>query len=98
MIRHIRASPGRGSPAQFPMRFLLHRARAAMSRNTARFGTFGLFGLAAIGVIQFALPLRRAPNAPFAADEARTMRAGASLNAFGASNELKVRFALPSAT
>lgn len=68
-----------------------------MSRNTARFGTLGLFGLAAIGVLQFAPPLRHVANAPFATDEARSMRAGASLNAFGASNELKVRFALPSA-
>ncbi len=78
------------------MRSFLHRLRAATRNDAARLGTLGLFGIAALGAIQFAPRMRTAP-APFSANATREMRADASLNAFGASNELRVRFALPGA-
>jgi hypothetical protein len=48
---------------------------------------------AVLGVVQFEHPTRRAPLAPFA--NVARLTAGPSLDAFGASKELKLRFALP---
>jgi hypothetical protein len=51
--------------------------------------------LAAVGVIAFYHPAKPAPLAPFA-PFASFMRAGPSINAFGKSREVRLRFALPS--
>ena len=48
---------------------------------------------AALGVVQFRHPTHRAPLAPFA--NVGRLSAAPSLDAFGASRELKLRFALP---
>jgi hypothetical protein len=49
---------------------------------------------AVIGALQFVHPPRLAGTSPFAAADAR-LTAGASLNAFGASRQVRLRFALP---
>jgi len=51
--------------------------------------------MAAIGATQFMGPPRPAPIAPFAALVAKRVGAGATLNAFGVSQEVRLRFALP---
>ncbi|MEO7083810.1 MAG: hypothetical protein ABI442_20175 [Gemmatimonadaceae bacterium] len=62
-------------------------------RNTVANGRTAIVLVGAVlGVAQFRHPTRRAPLAPFA--NAR-LSAGPSLDAFGASRELKLRFALP---
>ena len=48
---------------------------------------------AALAIIQFYHPSRPAPTAPFA--NLGRINAGASINAFGTSQEVRVRFALP---
>lgn len=52
---------------------------------------------AVLGSLQFVDPSAAAPTEPFAAiaDAGSRLSAGASLNAFGASREVKLRFALP---
>ena len=62
----------------------------------AALGTLGVLTTAALAIIKFANPAEPAPIAPFAAIEGR-LAAGASLNAFGVSRAVRVRFALPSA-
>ncbi|MGH7617076.1 MAG: hypothetical protein ACREPM_07610 [Gemmatimonadaceae bacterium] len=62
-------------------------------RGTARGGSFFALSMAALGIIQFYHPAR-APTRPFA-NIAHGLTAGASINAFGTSREVKLRFALP---
>jgi hypothetical protein len=50
---------------------------------------------AAAGVLRFFRPAESAPTAPFAAIARRHIGAGPTLEAFGASREVRVRFALP---
>ncbi len=70
------------------------RFRFAMTavRGTTRLGSVIVMSLAALAVIRF-YPPHTAPTAPFA--NLQRLNAGASLNAFGASREVKLRFALP---
>ncbi len=63
----------------------------------AAWGTLAAFTAAALGVIEF-FPVREAPLAPFAAVANTPLAAGATLNAFGASRELRLTFALPGAS
>ena len=49
---------------------------------------------AALGVVEFYHPAHSAPIAPFAAVSSR-LAAGASMNAFGTSREVRISFALP---
>jgi uncharacterized protein YcbK (DUF882 family) len=66
-------------------------------REKGRWGAFVAIVAAALGIIQFYKPASPAPTEPFAAiARARRLSAGASLNAFGASREVRLRFALPS--
>lgn len=60
--------------------------------------TVAMIAAAAFGVVQFG-PSRLSPTKPFAAidDASSAFSAGASLNAFGASREVMLRFALPNA-
>jgi len=51
--------------------------------------------LAVLGASQFIAPFRPAPTAPFAALAAVGVGAGPTLNAFGVSQEVRLRFALP---
>jgi len=60
----------------------------------ATWGTLIAATVAAIGVIQFS-PARAAPTEPFAALVRGRLSAGATLNAFGDSREVRFRFALP---
>jgi uncharacterized protein YcbK (DUF882 family) len=50
---------------------------------------------AAVGVLQFSHPAHPAPTEPIAALTRGRLTAGASLNAFGSSREVHLRFALP---
>lgn len=59
-------------------------------------GTMVVATIAAIGVLQFS-PIHPAPTEPFAALVRGRLSAGASLNAFGDSREVRFRFALPGA-
>jgi hypothetical protein len=59
-------------------------------------GTVIAASVAAIGVLQFS-PAHTAPTEPFAALVRGRLSAGASLNAFGDSREVRFRFALPGA-
>jgi uncharacterized protein YcbK (DUF882 family) len=61
-------------------------------RGTARGGSMIALSAAALGIIQFYHPAH-APTAPFA--NLGQITAGASMNAFGTSREVRVRFALP---
>jgi uncharacterized protein YcbK (DUF882 family) len=66
-------------------------------REKGRWGAFVAIVAAALGIVQFYRPASPAPTEPFAAiARARRLSAGASLNAFGASREVRLRFALPS--
>jgi len=66
-------------------------------REKGRWGAFVAIFAAALGIVQFYKPASPAPTEPFAAiSRARGISAGASLNAFGASQEVRLRFALPS--
>jgi uncharacterized protein YcbK (DUF882 family) len=60
----------------------------------ATWGTVIVATLAAIGALQFS-PAHSAPTEPFAALVRGRLSAGASLNAFGDSREVRFRFALP---
>jgi peptidase M15-like protein len=62
----------------------------------ATWGTVIAASVAAIGVLQFS-PAHTAPTEPFAALVRGRLSAGASLNAFGDSREVRFRFALPGA-
>jgi len=62
-----------------------------------RWTAFVALVVAAVGVVQFYRPASPAPTEPFAAiARARRLSAGPSLNAFGDSREVRLRFALPS--
>ena len=63
------------------------------SRGAAGGGSVVVLALAAMGVIQFYRPAR-SPIAPFAA-YASGLSAGPSMDAFGMSRQVRVRFALP---
>jgi uncharacterized protein YcbK (DUF882 family) len=66
------------------------------SSGRAAWGTLAVFATAALGVIEFAKPMAPVPTAPFAAlAGAAHLSAGPSLDAFGASREVRVRFSLP---
>jgi uncharacterized protein YcbK (DUF882 family) len=54
-----------------------------------------VFATAALGVIEFVRPLPHPPTAQFAALVENRVSAAPSLNAFGASKEVRVRFSLP---
>ena len=58
-------------------------------------GTVVVAAVAAVGVLQFFGAASPAPTEPFATLAVGRLRAGASLNAFGASREVRFRFALP---
>jgi len=60
----------------------------------ARAGSILVLAIAALGAIRFSHSVRSAPLGPFAAVTGR-LNAGASLNAFGPSREVRVRFSLP---
>lgn len=68
-----------------------------MNREVGRaaWGTLAVFATAALAVIQFARPAAHAPTEPFAAVTSGRLVAGASLNAFGTSREVRLRFSLP---
>jgi len=51
--------------------------------------------IAALGAGQFIAPFRPAPTAPFASIANARVAAGPTLNAFGVSQEVRLRFALP---
>jgi uncharacterized protein YcbK (DUF882 family) len=53
------------------------------------------FAVAALAIIQFAHPAVSAPTEPFSALASNRLTAGASLNAFGTSREVRLRFSLP---
>jgi hypothetical protein len=74
-------------------RALRFRRASTSLRGATRVGSVVVMSLAAMAVIRFSPP-RQAPTAPFA--NLQRLAAGASLNAFGASREVKLRFALPS--
>jgi uncharacterized protein YcbK (DUF882 family) len=57
-----------------------------------------VFALAALGVVRFYRPAQPAPLAPFANVSSASLAAGASVNAFGASREVRLHFSLPGAT
>jgi hypothetical protein len=59
----------------------------------AAWGTLTVFATAALAVIQFFKPTEPAPIEPFAA--VARLSAAPSLNAFGASREVRLRFSLP---
>jgi hypothetical protein len=60
------------------------------------FGAVVILSAAVLGSVQFVSPTQAAPTEPFAALAAGPrIGAGASLNAFGASREVRLRFALP---
>jgi hypothetical protein len=61
-------------------------------RGAARGGSMIALSAAALGIIQFYRP-PHSPIAPFA--NIRRISAGASMNAFGASREVRIRLALP---
>jgi uncharacterized protein YcbK (DUF882 family) len=66
-------------------------------REKGRWGAFIAIVAAALGIVQFYRPASPAPTEPFAAiGRGRGIAAGASLNAFGDSREVRLRFALPS--
>src|SRR3954469_20712274 len=72
-----------------------------MTRGSGRtaWGTLAVFVTAAIGVLEFAKPMQAVSVAPFAAlAEGSGLGAGPSLDAFGASREVRVRFTLPNQT
>ena len=73
-----------------------HNAPGHLARKPVNLATLGLFALAAIGAVHLKYPqqsLAKAPFAPFLGGMAPTVRASAT--AFGASGEVKVRFAMP---
>jgi len=61
------------------------------------FGAFVFLCAAMLGSLQFARPTSAAPTEPFAAiaDAGSRLSANPSLNAFGASRQVRLRFALP---
>jgi uncharacterized protein YcbK (DUF882 family) len=67
------------------------------SAGRAAWGTLAVFATAALAVIEFFPPTRIAPVAPFAAVANASLTAGASLNAFGSSREVRLTFSLPGA-
>jgi hypothetical protein len=75
------------------MRTLRFRRTAVSLRGAARGGSMIAASAAALGVIQFYHPAHPAPTAPFAT--LSRIDAGASINAFGTSREVRLRFALP---
>ena len=58
-------------------------------------GTLATFAAAALAIIEFSHPAEPAPTAPFAAVAAAHLIAGPSLDAFGDSRAVRVRFSLP---
>lgn len=65
-------------------------------KGIGRWGAFAAVVAAALGIVQFYRPASPAPTEPFAAiARAHGVSAGASLNAFGDSREVRLRFALP---
>ncbi|MEP6492356.1 MAG: hypothetical protein ABJF01_06750 [bacterium] len=69
-------------------------ARLPQGAAVARAGSVFVLAIAALGAIQFSHSVRSAPLAPFAAITGR-LNAGPSLNAFGPSREVRLRFTLP---
>jgi len=69
-------------------------AKLATRIDRARVSAFAAIIASALGVAAFYNPAP-APTAPFAAIAGEGIAAGASLNAFGASHEVRVRVALP---
>jgi uncharacterized protein YcbK (DUF882 family) len=70
---------------------------AERENRGGRWTAFVAIVAAALGVVQFYRPASPAPTEPFAAiARGRRLSAGASLNAFGDSREVRLRFALPS--
>ncbi len=65
------------------------------ANGRAAWGTLVAFAAAALAVIQFAHPAAPAPTEPFSALAANRLTADASLNAFGTSREVRLRFSLP---
>jgi uncharacterized protein YcbK (DUF882 family) len=63
--------------------------------GATRAGTVIVLAAAALGVVRFYRPANPAPLAPFATVGNSGLAAGASMNAFGKSREVRVRFALP---
>ena len=89
----IQILPSKKQPARQPVA-PKQPARKRSLRGTAGSGSVVALALAAIGVIQFFHPARPAPTGPFAA-YGSGLSAGPSLNAFGMSQQLRLRFALP---
>jgi uncharacterized protein YcbK (DUF882 family) len=79
-----------------PRSFSPRRVRRSQRRRIG-LSTIGLFGLAGIATLQLARPLAIAGRAPFAAftGVAEPLSVAASRNAFGASQGVKLRLALP---
>ena len=75
------------------MAAFLRQPRSQGWRNR---GAVSVAAIAAIGATQFMGPPRPAALAPFAALAGRGVGAGATANAFGVSQEVRLRFALPS--
>jgi hypothetical protein len=69
-------------------------AQFATRFDRGRISAFAAIIVAGLGVVAFYRPTP-APTAPFAAIAGEGVAAGASLNAFGASHEVRVRVALP---
>ncbi len=67
------------------------------SAGSATWGALAIFVVAAIAVLQFAKPAASAPTKPFLAVISHRVSAGPSLDAFGASHAVRLRFALPGA-
>jgi len=65
-------------------------------KGIGRWGAFAAIVAAALGIVQFYRPASPAPTEPFAAiARRRGLSAGPSLNAFGDSREVRLRFSLP---
>jgi uncharacterized protein YcbK (DUF882 family) len=82
------------------MRLLMpFRWELASLGGTARGGSMVIMSAAALGVVQFYRPARPAPTAPFAnlgnLSNIARINAGAAMNAFGSSREVRLRLALP---
>src|SRR5262249_13978382 len=88
-----RRDEGWGGGGGGPM-ILSRGARLATRIDRARVSAFAAIITSAFGVAAFYTPTP-APTAPFPAIAGEGIAAGASLNAFGASHEVRVRVALP---
>ena len=73
-------------------RALRFRRGTTSLRGATRVGSVIVMSIAALAVIRFS-PAHSAPTAPFA--NLQRLSAGASINAFGMSREVRIRFALP---